>query len=169
MGLIVLFAILLKATLLSFSGFGSLPVLRDELIVNRHALTDEQLNQAVSVARVTPGPMGTYVVAVGYAVSGWQGAAAGWAAMSAPALGVIPLLMLMRGRTHSARWQGAVEAVILASAALVLATTVTLIPAAIVDVSTAVVASVALLTVLFTRVSTIWVILAGAGTTWLFG
>ena len=39
MNLGVLLVILLKATLLSFSGFGSLPVLRDELVTNRRVLS----------------------------------------------------------------------------------------------------------------------------------
>ena len=43
------------------------------------------LNRAIAVARVTPGPMGIYVVAIGYAVAGWPGAAAGWLALALPA------------------------------------------------------------------------------------
>ncbi len=163
----VLFVVLLKATFLSFSGFGSLPVLREELVTNRGVLTDDELNESVAVARMTPGPMGSYVIAVGYAVAGWPGATAGWAAMSLPALGVLPLMMLLRGRAHSERWRSAIEAVILASAALVLVTATALIPVAVTDTTTAVVAAVALLLVLFTRVPTICVVCGGAAATFL--
>ena len=162
MNLGLLFALLLKATLLSFSGFGSLPVLREDLVTNRKVLTDDELNQAVAVARVTPGPMGSYVVAIGYAVAGWPGAAIGWAAMSAPALCVLPLVLVLRRYEHSAVWRSSIEAVILASAALVLATATELMPTAVVNVSMAFVAVVALIVVLFTRVSSIWVIAAGS-------
>ena len=103
MNLAVLLAILLKASLLSFSGFGSLPVLRDELVTNRHVLTMDDLNRAIAVARVTPGPMGIYVVAIGYAVAGWPGAAAGWLALALPALFAVPLVAIMRRHAQSPR------------------------------------------------------------------
>ncbi len=167
MNLGVLLAILLKATLLSFSGFGSLPVLRDELVTNRRVLSDEDLNRAVAVARLTPGPMGSYVVAVGYAVHGWTGAAAGWVAISTPAFCVLPLLALLRGRVHSERWRNAIEAIILASAGLVLATATSLIPTALIDLPTSAAAAAALVIVCFTRISTIWLIVAGSAVTWL--
>jgi chromate transporter len=157
-----LFAILLKATFLSFSGFGSLPILHDELVTQRHILTDDDLNRAVAVARVTPGAMGSYVVAVGYAVQGWQGAVSGWVAMCAPALCVLPVMVLLRGRAHSGRWRDAADAVVLASAALVLGTASTLIPTAVVDPSTSLIAIGALLVVFFTSIPTIWIIIAGA-------
>jgi chromate transporter len=158
----VLFLLLLKATLLSFSGFGSLPVLRDELVLRRGVLTDGQLNQAVAVARITPGPMGSYVVAAGYAVAGWRGAVAGWAAMVAPALAVLPILVVLQQRSNSRRWRSAMEGLILASAALVIATAVELFPSAIDGINMGVVAALALGGVLFTNVPSMWVIGAGA-------
>lgn len=54
------------------------------------------------------------------------------------------------------------DAVVLARAALVLSTASTLIPTAVVDTSTGIIATAALLLVLFTSIPTIWVILAGA-------
>lgn len=164
MNLGVLLAILLKATLLSFSGFGSLPVLRDELVTNRRVLSDEDLNRAVAVARLTPGPMGSYVVAVGYAVHGWTGA--GWRS-ARPHSAYSPLLALLRGRVHSERWRNAIEAIILASAGLVLATATSLIPTALIDLPTSAAAAAALVIVCFTRISTIWLIVAGSAVTWL--
>jgi chromate transporter len=66
MNAVVLYVLLLKATLTSFAGLASLPVVRDELIVHRQALTDEQLNEAIVITRSTLGPVGLYVVSVGY-------------------------------------------------------------------------------------------------------
>jgi chromate transporter len=116
----VLYWLLLKATLLSFSGFGSLPQLREDLVVNRAVITDEQLNRAVLVARTTPGPMGVYVVSVGYEAKGLSGAAAGWLAMATPALLVIPLLHAFARIAGHPRALGAIHGLILASAVLVL-------------------------------------------------
>ena len=81
----VLYLLLLKATVTTFSGLASRPVLREDLVVNRHALTDEQLNVAIVVTRTTPGLVGLYVVSVGYFAGGIPGAIAGWAAMVTPA------------------------------------------------------------------------------------
>ena len=168
MSLGVLLAILLKATFLSFSGFGSLPVLHDELVTNRHVLTDDDLNRAVAIARATPGPMGSYVVAVGYSVAGWPGAAMGWIAMTAPAFLVIPLAAGLRRRSESVRWQSVIEGVILGSAALVLATARSLMPDAVFNAPTIIVAVGALIAVSVTKVPAIWVILAGAGLAFLW-
>ena len=58
------------------------------------------------------------MVAVGYFAAGVSGAAAGFLAMVTPALAAIPLLALMRRWLHIARVQAAVDAVLIASAAL---------------------------------------------------
>ncbi|MFV8642095.1 chromate transporter [Ralstonia pseudosolanacearum] len=122
MNTFVLFLVLLKATLTSFAGLASISVVRDELVVQRHVLTDAQLNEAVVVTRSTPGPVGLYVVAVGYEVAGTPGAIAGWAAMTAPGLAVIPLLVVFRRHLRHPRVRSGLQAIVIASAALLLAT-----------------------------------------------
>jgi chromate transporter len=91
MNVLALYLVLLKATITTFSGLASLPVVRDELVLQRHVLTDEQLNTAIVVTRTTPGPIGLYVVSVGYFAAGIPGAIAGWLAMSTPALIIVVL------------------------------------------------------------------------------
>jgi chromate transporter len=108
----------LKATVTSFAGMASLPQIHQDLVATTHVISDEQLNQAVLIGRSTPGPVGAYVVAVGYFAAGVSGAAAGLLAMVTPALAAIPLLALMRRWLHIARVQAAVDAVLIASAAL---------------------------------------------------
>jgi chromate transporter len=54
-----------------------LPVIHDSLVVQHHVLTDQQLNEAVVITRSTPGPVGLYIVSVGYFVAGLPGAVAG--------------------------------------------------------------------------------------------
>ena len=94
MSAILLYFLLAKATITSFSGSASLPVLREDLVVHRHVLTDAQVDTAVVVSRTTPGPIGVYVVSVGYYADGIPGAVAGWLAMITPALLIIPLVHL---------------------------------------------------------------------------
>jgi chromate transporter len=120
MGAVALYLLLLKATVTSFAGMGSLPQIRQDLVVTAHALTDEQLNQAVLVGRSTPGPVGAYVVAVGYFAGGVAGAIAGLIAVMTPALAAVPLLALMQRWLHIPRVRAAVDAVVIASAALLI-------------------------------------------------
>jgi chromate transporter len=117
---LVVYLLLLKATVTSFAGMGSLPQIHEDFVATRRVLTDEQLSRAVLVGRSTPGPVGAYVVSVGYFAAGWQGAVAGWLAMVTPALAAIPLFTLMRRWLHLARVRAAVDAVVIASAVLLL-------------------------------------------------
>ena len=120
MSILTLYFVLLKATLASFSGFGSLPQVREDLVVRRQVVSDEALNRAVLVARTTPGPMGVYVVSVGYEAAGLPGALAGWLALATPALLVVPLWGVASRFMHHRRVRGAISALVLASAVLIL-------------------------------------------------
>ncbi len=122
----VIYLLLLKATVTSFAGMGSLPQNRQDFVETRAAISDEQLSQAVLVGRATIGPMGAYVVAVGYFAGGWPGALAGWLAMITPALVAIPLLTLIQRWLHLPRIRAAVDGVVIASAVLLVGSGTTL-------------------------------------------
>lgn len=124
MNALAIYILLLKATVTSFAGMGSLPQIRQDLVVTAHAITDEQLSQAVLIGRSTPGPVGAYVVAVGYFAGGVPGAIAGLLAMMTPALAAVPLLGLMQRWLHVPRVRAAVDAVVVASAVLLVASVV---------------------------------------------
>ena len=118
MSVVTIYLLLLKATLTSFAGMGSLPQFQQDFVQTHRLMSDEQLSQAVLVGRATPGPMGAYVVAVGYFAAGWAGAIAGWLAMITPALLAIPLLAIVQRWLRLPRMRSAVDAVVIASAAL---------------------------------------------------
>ncbi|HZS35284.1 MAG TPA: chromate transporter [Polyangia bacterium] len=161
MKLVTLYLLLLKGTATSFAGLASLPVIRDELAVQRHLVTDEQLDAAVVITRSTPGPVGLYVVSVGYFAAGWPGAIAGWLAMSTPSLIIILLVGWLGRRAQHPRLKGMLECVVLASAALLVAAAVPLAHDAIDSTLTRVIAALALLVLLSKKIDTLWVI-AGA-------
>ena len=48
MSVVTLYLLLLKATVTSFSGGTSLPSVRQDLVVQHHAITDAQLSTAVA-------------------------------------------------------------------------------------------------------------------------
>ena len=118
MNALLIYLLLLKATMTSFAGMGSLPQIRQDFVETHRAISDEQLSQAVLVGRATIGPMGAYVVAVGYFAGGWRGAIAGWLAMITPALVAIPILSVIQRWLHLPRIRAAVDGVIIASAVL---------------------------------------------------
>ena len=120
MSVVLVYLLLLKATVTSFAGMGSLPQIRQDFVVTYGAVSDEQLGQAVVLGRSAPGPVGAYVVAIGYFADGWPGAFAGWLAMITPAMLVIPLVTALRRWLHLPRVRAAVDAVVVASAVLLL-------------------------------------------------
>jgi chromate transporter len=122
--IVALYLLLLKATVTSFAGMGSLPQIRQDFVVTYGVITDEQLSQAVVIGRSAPGPVGAYVVSVGYFAGGWPGAVVAWLAMITPALLVIPLLTMLRQFLHLPRVRAAVDAVVIASAVLLLTSAV---------------------------------------------
>jgi chromate transporter len=119
---VALYFLLLKATISAFSGLSALPIIRHELVVNRHVLTDTQMNTALVAGRISPGPIGMYVVSVGYTVAGFPGAVAAWLALVTPALVVVPLLRYLGARAENPVIHDALNAVVIASVGLTLAT-----------------------------------------------
>ncbi len=126
MSAFVIYLLLLKATLTSFSGLTSLPVVRHDFVVQRHVLTDRQLNTAVAAGRISPGANGLYLVSVGYMAGGIGGACAGWCAIVTPAFLIIGLLQLIGAAAAHPKTERIVRAVTLAAAGLILATSISL-------------------------------------------
>ena len=118
MNIAVVYLLLLKATVTSFAGMGSLPQIRQDFVETYHLVSADALSEAVLVGRATPGPMGAYVVAVGYLAAGWPGAVAGWLALVTPAFAALPLLATVQRWLHVPRVRALVDAVVVAGAAL---------------------------------------------------
>ena len=126
MNVVLVYALLLKATITSFAGLGSLPQIERDFVETHRILSADQLSEAVLVGRSTPGPVGAYVVAVGYFAAGWPGAVAGWLALVTPALAAIPLLLVVQRWMHLPHMRAAVDAIVLASGVLLVATAIRL-------------------------------------------
>jgi chromate transporter len=97
---------------------GSLPQIHQDFVDTYHLVSNDALSEAVLVGRATPGPMGAYVVAVGYLAVGWPGAIAGWLALVTPAFAALPLLATVQRWLHLPRVRSLVDAVVIAGAAL---------------------------------------------------
>lgn len=162
MNVVLLYLLLLKGTITAFAGLASLPVVQDELVIQRHVLTDAKLNEAVVITRSTPGPVGLYIVSVGYFVAGIPGAIAGWLAMITPALLIIPLIHFLGRRTEHPRIKSVLQTVIIASAGLLLAAAIPLAQNALTDPITIIIAFISLVLLLTTKLDTLWIILGAA-------
>ena len=161
MSVLLLYFLFLKATVTSFNGPSSLPILREDLVVRRHILTDRQLNAAVVAGRCAPGPMGIYVVSVGYFIGGLPGAFAGWLAMITPAFLIVPLLRYVGNRAEHPRVRSTLQAVVIASAGLILSSAKPLAIDAITGPLPLGILIGSILLLVTTRIETVWVI-AGA-------
>ena len=162
MNIVLLYLLLLKGTCTAFAGLASLPVIHDALVMQHGVLTEQQLNQAVVITRSSPGPVGLYIVSVGYFVAGIPGAIAGWLAMITPAFLIIPLVHFSGRHIDRPRIQSVLQAVVIASAGLLLAASIPLARDALTDLVTVAIAAVSLLLLLATEVDTLWIILASA-------
>lgn len=157
MNFFLLYFLFVKATLTSFSGLASLPMVRNDFVVERHLMTDHDLNMAVVAGRTGPGPYGIYLVGVGYKAAGVSGATAALLAVMTPAFLILPLLRWAAKHAKNRRIQGAIQGVLLGSAGLLISASIPMArdaltgPLAILFV----IVSFGLLT--FTRIDSSWV------------
>ena len=162
MNIVLLYLLLLKGTCTAFAGLASLPVIHDTLVTQYHVLTNDQLNEAVVITRSTPGPVGLYIVSVGYFVAGIPGAIAGWLAMISPAALIIPLVHFSGRHIERPHIRAVLQAVVIASAGLLLAAAIPLARDGLTDAVTVAIAVASLIILLTTELDTLWIILGAA-------
>ena len=162
MSIVATYLLLLKATLTSFSGLAGVPMVRQDFVLDRHVITDAQLNSAVAVGRAVPGPNGLYVVCVGYFAGGVPGAIAGTVALITPAFLAIGLLVWVGRHAESPVVRSVISSVLLASAALLATTTLMLAQGVITDVFSTSIAGASFSLMTATSLDTLWLMLAAA-------
>jgi chromate transporter len=162
MNVVVLYLLLVKATLTSFSGLASLPMVREDFVLRYHVLTDRQLNTAVAAGRIGPGPLGIYLVSVGYLVAGVPGACAGWLAMITPAFLIIPMLRFLGKRAEHPRARAVTRAVLCAGAGLMASAAAPLARDVVTGPLSLSILAATFLLIALTRVDSLWVMLGAA-------
>lgn len=130
MNLLALFWEFLKAAMLSFGGLGNLPILIQALAHDRTWATDATFGQALAVGRVSPGPNGLWVVALGYLMFGPAGAAAATVASLIPSFLVLPLSAAYRRVERHPRVAGATRMIGFAVVGTLLVTAVQFVASA---------------------------------------
>jgi chromate transporter len=145
------------------SGYVLLAFLRSEFVVRLHWLTEQQLLDSVAVGQVTPGPVFTTATFIGYVLAGVPGAAVATIAIFLPGF----LLVAASGRLiprirASVLASAMLDAVVVASLALMGVVTWQLGRAALIDPLTWAIAICSAVLLLWKRVNPVWLIAAAA-------
>ena len=158
-----LFLVFLKiGAVLYGGGYVILAFLQNDLVERLGWLTQQQLIDAVSVGQVTPGPLFTTATFIGYVLEGVPGALVATLAIFLPSFFFVAITHRYIERMRSSPWfSGLLDGVNAAAVGLMGGVTIELAREAIVDVRTVVVAVVALVLLVATRVNSAWLILAG--------
>jgi len=160
----ILFLTFLKIGAVLFgSGYVLLAFLRADLVHRLHWMTEGQLLDAVAVGQVTPGPVFTTATFIGYVLGGLPGAAVATVGIFLPGFVFVaasgPLVpLLRRSKTAGAFLDG----VNVASLALIAVVTWHLGRAAVVNVTTLVLAATSAVLLLRFRVNSLWLVVGGA-------
>jgi chromate transporter len=159
-----LFLVFLKiGSMLFGSGYVLLAFLQADLVDRLHWLTQAQLLDAVAVGQVTPGPVFCTATFVGYLLAHTSGAIVATVGIFLPAFFFVsisgPLLPRIRQSAIAAAFLDGVNA---GSLALMVVVTWQLSRAAIVDLTTVVLAIVSAVLLLRVRTNSAWLVLMGA-------
>ena len=145
------------------SGYVLLTFLRGEFVLRHAVLTDAQLLDAIAVGQVTPGPVFSAATFVGYLIAGHAGAAAATAGVFLPAfVGVALTAPYVARLRDSRRWSAALDGVNAASLALMASVIVAMARHIAPDPVALAILSGASAVLVFTRIGSGWVLLAGA-------
>jgi len=115
-----LFLLILKASLITYSGAGPIPVLQQDLVDARGWTTNADIATSIAIGRISPGPGGLFIVSLGYMVMGWAGAALALLAATLPPIMVIPFAPLVRRSMHRPWVRGLMRGLMLGSASLII-------------------------------------------------
>ena len=163
-GLWPLFLFFLKVgSVLYGSGYVLLAFLRVDLVERLGWLTESQLLDAVAVGQMTPGPVFTTATFIGYVLGGPWAAAVATVGIFLPAFLFVGVSGPLVPRLRRSAVAGAfLDGVTVGSLALMAAVTFHLGRAAVVDLPTAGVATLAALLLLRFRINSMWLVAGGA-------
>ena len=145
------------------SGYVLLAFLRADFVDRLGWLTETQLLDAVAIGQVTPGPVFTTATFIGFLLAGVPGAVIATVAIFLPSFvfvaAIHPQVERLRASGVTAPILDAVNA---SAVGLMTVVMVFLGRSAVVDVPTILAALAALAVLIFTKVNSLWLILAGA-------
>ena len=163
-GLAPLFLYFLKIGAILFgSGYVLLAVLRADLVLRLHWLTDAQLLDAIAVSQATPGPFFTVSTFIGYLLCGWKGAALATIGMFLPAFIYVAITAQFLPTLRKSPFAGAfLDGVNAAAVALMGFVGYQFARATLVNVPVVLIAILSAFLVFRYKVNSTWLVLGGA-------
>ncbi len=160
--LLGLFLFFLKVgAVLYGSGYVLLAFLQADLVDRLHWLTQSQLLDAVAVGQVTPGPVFTTATFIGYLLGGTTGAIIATIGIFLPSFILVAASRPLIPRIRRSPIAGPLlDGVNVGALALMAAVTVQLSRAALVDATTAAMAAISALLLIYSRMNSAWLIFA---------
>jgi chromate transporter len=161
--LMTLGLVMMKVDAFAFGGgFASVPLMFREVVGARSWVPANVFMDGIALGQVTPGPIVITATFVGHQVAGLAGAVVGTVCIFLPSLFVLVLAAPWFERFRSsARFRGASQALVLSFVGLLVSVTIQFARLTPWSVSSAIIASLALLA-LVRKVDVLWVVLAGA-------
>lgn len=145
------------------SGYVLLAVLRADLVVNRHWLTDAQLLDAIAVSQATPGPFFTVATFIGYILGGWRGAVLGTIGMFLPAFVYVGMTAHVLPKLRRSLLAGAfLDGVNAAAVALMAFVGFEFARATLVNIPSSLLAAISVFLLFRYNLNSAWLVLAGA-------
>ena len=159
----VFFYFLKIGAVLVGSGYALLPVLRADLVVKLHWLSDSQLLDAVAVSQATPGPFFTVATFIGYFLAGWKGATLATLGMFLPAFFYVGVTSGFLPKLRKSPLAGAfLDGVNAAAVALMAFVGYQFGRAALVNIPAVILAVLSTVLVFRYKVNSSWLVLGGA-------
>jgi chromate transporter len=151
------------------SGYVLLAFIRADLVERWHWLTESQLLDAIAVGQVTPGPVFTTATFIGYLLGGFKGGVVATVGIFLPAFVFVALSGPLVPRIRRSPTAGAfLDGVNAAALSLMLIVTYQLARAALVDLTTVLLAITSAAILLRFKFNSAWLVLGGAVLGWLF-
>ena len=163
-----LFLFFLKVgSVLYGSGYVLLAFIRADLVERWHWLTESQLLDAIAVGQVTPGPVFTTATFIGYVLGGFKGSLVATVGIFLPAFVFVALSGPLVPRIRRSKIAGAfLDGVNAAALSLMLIVTYQLARAALVDITTLILAIASAAILLRFKINSAWLVLVGALVGW---
>ncbi len=163
-GLAPLFFYFLKiGAVLVGSGYVLLAILRADLVMRLHWLTDSQLLDAIAISQGTPGPFFTVATFIGYLLGGWRGAGLATIGMFLPAFVYVALTARVLPKLRKSPFAGAfLDGVNAAAVALMGFVGWQFARASLVNLPAVLIAIASLLLVIWYKVNSAWLVIGGA-------
>lgn len=145
------------------SGYVMLPFIQNAMVNHYHFVTDQEFGIALALSLLTPGPVTVISAFVGYKVAGIFGAALAMANMYLPSFIVVSLISDLYQRAgHSEPVKMVIRGVVAAFIGTLWAVILKLTATSLVDLPTYGFALAAFAVQRFTKIDTLWIIIAGA-------